>query len=168
MAKQIVVVGSGKPLSREIEFMAEEVGREIAKAGAVLISGGMGGVMEAACRGAKSENGLTVGILPRMGDESNSHLDVKIPTNLGYARNAIVAISGDALIVINGALGTLTEIAYAAAFSKKIIILETSEGITNLTDQIFEIPEVREETDRLKPEILKAKTPREAVELALK
>ncbi|MCP8314031.1 MAG: TIGR00725 family protein, partial [archaeon] len=87
--KQITVIGSGSDVSKEVWDMAEELGRGVAKRRAVLICGGKGGVMEAVCKGAKQERGLTVGILPGTVDEANRYVDIKIVTEMGDARNAI-------------------------------------------------------------------------------
>lgn len=109
----ISVIGSStaKP---EHAALAEEVGGELARRGITLACGGMTGVMEAACRGAKAEGGTTIGILPgRRGSPFNSYVDIPIFTTLGYARNIIVVHSGEACIAIGGAFGTLSEIAYA-------------------------------------------------------
>ena len=109
----ISVIGSStaKP---EHASLAEEVGRELARRGIIVACGGMTGVMEAACRGAKSEGGTTIGILPgRRGSPFNSFVDIPIFTTMGYARNIIVVHSGEACIAIGGAFGTLSEIAYA-------------------------------------------------------
>ena len=85
--RRIGVIGAGEP-SREIYSIAEEVGREIASRGAMLLCGGLGGVMEAACKGAKSNNGQTIGILPGKSiDEANSYVDIPIATGLADARN---------------------------------------------------------------------------------
>jgi uncharacterized protein (TIGR00725 family) len=98
---QIGVIGAGQ-CSSSVEKTAEEVGKEIAKHKAVLICGGLGGVMEAAARGAKLEGGLTVGILPGTSKESaNPYIDVSIVTDIGHARNVLVVRSSDASISIN-------------------------------------------------------------------
>ena len=109
----ISVIGSStaKP---EHAALAEEVGGELARRGITLACGGMTGVMEAACRGAKAAGGTTIGILPgRRGSPFNSYVDIPVFTTLGYARNIIVVHSGEACIAIGGAFGTLSEIAYA-------------------------------------------------------
>src|SRR5690606_6176989 len=105
---------------------AEAVGRGIARAGATLVCGGLGGVMEAACRGARAEGGLTVGILPG-GDPSDANPYVEIPicTGMGYARNIIVVKSGHAVIAIDGAYGTLSEIGHALGEGLPVIGLDT-------------------------------------------
>jgi len=109
-----------------VKELAEEVGQEIARQGAVLVCGGLGGVMEAACKGAAKEGGLTVGILP--GDDrrsANQYVQIPIVTGMGYARNSIVARTAQAVIAIDGAYGTLTEIAYALQDGKPVIGLGT-------------------------------------------
>jgi hypothetical protein len=121
----IAVVGASDP-SKEEAQLAEEVGRELARRGATLICGGLGGVMEAACKGAVSQGGTTVGILP--GDsakDANRYIKIPIVTGMGYARNAIVAKSGQAVIAIGGSYGTLSEIAYALENGIPVIGLNT-------------------------------------------
>lgn len=108
---QIAVVGAAA-CSPEEEEAAETIGHLIAGNGEVLFCGGRGGVMEAACRGAKGNGGLTVGILPGT-EDGNPHLDVRIRSNLGHARNAVLVASADAVIAVGGGYGTLSEIALA-------------------------------------------------------
>ena len=109
------VVGA-RSCSSEIAAVAFEVGRRIAEAGWALVCGGMGGVMEEACRGARSAGGLTIGILPgNRRREGNPYLSVAIVTGLGEARNALVVKSSEALIAVSGGYGTLSEIALAGA-----------------------------------------------------
>lgn len=121
--KQIIVIGSSKATKEEREI-AYEVGTEIAKAGYILVCGGHEGVMEAACKGAKEKGGTTVGILPEndMG-KANEYVDIVIPTGIGFARNYIVQNSGFVIIMIGGGFGTLSELAYALQFNKKIIAI---------------------------------------------
>ncbi|HDQ45401.1 MAG TPA: TIGR00725 family protein [bacterium] len=110
---QIAVIG-GREVSRETLEKAETVGRLIAERDAVLICGGMGGVMEAACRGARSAGGMTVGILPTASRlDANRFVDIVIPTNLGVARNAVIIQAADAAIAVGGGYGTLSEMAFA-------------------------------------------------------
>jgi hypothetical protein len=119
-AAWIAVVGPGDASAAE-QLAAEDAGAAIAAAGAVLVCGGLGGVMEAACRGARSRRGLTVGILPGLDRESaNGWVSVAIPTGLGEARNALVVRAADALVAIGGGWGTLSEIALARKAGKPV------------------------------------------------
>lgn len=121
----ISVIGASNCSAKESK-LAEEVGRELARRGAVVICGGLNGVMEAVCRGAKSEGGLTVGILPGNNRrDANPYVDIPIITGIGYARNSIVAKSGQAVIAIGGKYGTLSEIAYALQDKIPVIGLGT-------------------------------------------
>lgn len=121
----VAVVG-GSTCSAEVARIAEEVGQRLAAEGVTLVCGGLGGVMEAACRGAKSAGGLTVGILP--GDDShgaNPYVDVPIVTGMGYARNVVVVRSAQAVIAVDGSYGTLSEIAHALQSGIPVIGLGT-------------------------------------------
>ncbi|MDP6127230.1 MAG: TIGR00725 family protein [Dehalococcoidales bacterium] len=123
--KIIAVIGGGQPSPEEI-VCAEGVGRELARQGAILVCGGLGGVMEAACRGADLEGGLTIGILP--GDSpraANPYVRIPIVTGVGYARNISVVKSAQAVIAIGGSYGTLSEIAYARQSDIPVIGLDT-------------------------------------------
>jgi len=114
--------GCGDALSPQIAKIANEVGKEIATRGAVLICGGLGGVMTEAAKGAKENGGLTIGILPGEDPGSaNPFIDITLPTGLGFARNILVAYSGDAIIAVSGRLGTLSEISYALLKKKPVI-----------------------------------------------
>jgi uncharacterized protein (TIGR00725 family) len=123
----IAVIGGrkeGKALLKE----AEEAGRLIARGGAVLVSGWLGGVMEAASRGAKSAGGLTVGILPQdHNNAANEFVDVAVATGLGIGRNVIIARTADILIAIGGEYGTLSEIAFALQLGKSVIGIKSWE-----------------------------------------
>ncbi|MFH2012467.1 MAG: TIGR00725 family protein [Pseudomonadota bacterium] len=122
---QIGVIGAGR-CSPTLERIAEEIGREIAKSKAILLCGGLGGVMEAAARGAKLEGGLTIGILPgNTPYEANPYIDVFIVTNLGQARNVVLVQSSDVLIAVEGGYGTLSEIAIALKLKKPVVALNT-------------------------------------------
>lgn len=121
----IAVIGGGS-CHKEEARLAEAVGRELAKRGATLVCGGLGGIMEAACKGASAEGGTTVGILP--GDDrraANPYVNIPIVTNLGYARNVAVAKSGQAVIAIGGNYGTLSEISHALQSGVPVIGLNT-------------------------------------------
>jgi uncharacterized protein (TIGR00725 family) len=150
--KIIAVIGGGQPTSKEAK-LAEEVGQELAKRGAVLVCGGLGGVMEAACRGAKAEGGLTIGILPGENPKlANPYVEVAIATGIGYARNAAVVKSSQAVIAVGGSYGTLTEIGYALQSGLPVIGLNTWTISRN---------------DRKDKSIIPAASPAEAVGLAL-
>ena len=123
--KIIAVIGGGEPSPEEAK-LAEEVGRELARQGAILVCGGLGGVMEAACRGASLEGGMTIGILP--GDSSraaNRYVQIPIVTGMGYARNIAVVKSAQAVIAVDGSYGTLSEIAHALQSNIPVIGLNT-------------------------------------------
>ncbi|MBU0672777.1 MAG: TIGR00725 family protein [Candidatus Margulisbacteria bacterium] len=128
--KMFISVVGESDASRQNYKLAEEVGRLIAKAGAVLICGGLKGVMEAAAKGAKSAGGLTVGILPGSHhDQANPYIDIPIVTGLGYARNKLVVKTGYAVIAIGGKYGTLSEIAFALGYGVPVVGLGTWELI---------------------------------------
>ena len=123
---RIGVIGSGR-CSREIYQLAERVGEGIARRGAILICGGLGGVMEGACRGAKAAGGTTVGILPGVRpDDANPYVDLPIVTGLSLARNLLVVRSSQALIAIEGAYGTLSEIAFSLQLGVPVIGLKAT------------------------------------------
>ena len=123
----ISIIGAGAPTA-EIASLAEQVGRELAKRGVDMVCGGLGGVMEAACRGAKSAGGTTIGILPgNDARDANQWVDIPICTGLGHARNVIVVNTGRAVIAVDGAYGTLSEIAHALADGIPVIGLKTWE-----------------------------------------
>ena len=124
---RVGVLGPGQAAAEELAA-AEEVGAEIAKRGAILVCGGLGGVMEAAARGAKKHGGLTVGILPgTSAAEANQFVDVPIVTGMGEARNALVVRSADVVIAIAGSYGTLSEIALALKMEIPVVGLGTWE-----------------------------------------
>jgi len=121
----VAVVGGQTATPRQ-RGAAREVGRAVGEAGGVLVCGGLGGVMAAACRGAREAGGLTVGILPgRQRDAANAHVDVAIPTGLGEHRNALVVAAADAVVAVGGEYGTLTEIALALNAGTPVVGLGT-------------------------------------------
>jgi len=123
--KFIAVIGGGQPTSKEAK-LAEKVGRELARSGAILVCGGLSGVMEAACKGASAEGGMTIGILPGENRRlANPHVQIPIATGIGYARNAAVVKSAQAVIAVGGSYGTLTEIGYALQTGIPVIGLNT-------------------------------------------
>jgi len=134
----ISVIGSSKA-TPERESLAEQVGRELARRGVLVICGGLTGVMEAVCRGAKSAGGTTIGILPgRSVAEANPYVDIPIITTMGYTRNVIVAHSGQAVIAIGGAFGTLSEIAFALGDHIPVIGLKTWRLDRNGQDELVD------------------------------
>lgn len=154
VARKVVigVIGGQRPPPERREH-AEAVGRLVAQAGAVLVCGGLGGVMEDACRGAKSAGGLTVGILPGADRaEANPFVDVAVVTGMGTARNVIVVRTADALVAVDGSFGTLSEIAHALDQGKRVISLGSWDLAAAGVDPA---------------RILTARTPEEAVRLAL-
>ena len=123
--KFIAVIGGSEPSTKEAR-MAEEVGRELARQGAILVCGGLGGIMEAACKGASSQGGVTIGILPGgNGKAANPYVQIPIVTNLGEARNVVVVKSAEAVIAIGGGYGTLSEIGHALRNGIPVIGLNT-------------------------------------------
>ncbi len=147
------MIGAGNEASESALRQAEEVGRLLATQRAVVVCGGLNGVMEAVSRGAKQAGGRTIGILPGNDhDSANEWIDTPIPTGLGYARNTVVVKSGDAVIAIAGAFGTLSEIGHAVADNKTVVGLGTWELIRDGTP------------DRT---IVRADSPASAVETAI-
>jgi uncharacterized protein (TIGR00725 family) len=123
--KFIAVIGGSECSPQEAE-LAEEVGRELARQGAVLVCGGLGGIMAAACKGASSEGGVTIGILP--GDNrqaANPYVQIPVVTNLGEARNVVLVKSAQAVIAIGGGYGTLSEIGHALRNGIPVVGLNT-------------------------------------------
>lgn len=143
---QIGVIGPGE-CSPEAALAAEEVGKAIAASGAVLICGGLGGVMAAAAKGSFLAGGVTVGILPGCAlEDANPYISIPIATGLSHARNVLVVRSAHVLIAIEGGYGTLSELAIALKIEKPIVGLRTWD---------------------VSSKILKAETPQEAVSMAL-
>jgi hypothetical protein len=133
--------------------MAETVGRLLGERGVIIICGGRGGIMEAACRGAQAVGGVTIGILP--GEDAyggNAYLTIALPTGLGHARNVLVVMAGEAVIAIGGGYGTLSEIGIALKRRQLVIGLDTWEATRS---------------DGSEAQIIQAETAEEAVELAL-
>jgi len=152
--KFITVIGESEA-SKSTYRLAEEVGKLIAKSGAVLVCGGLKGVMEAAAKGAKSQGGSTVGILPgSRREEANKYIDVPIVTGLGYARNKLVVKSGQVVIAIGGKYGTLSEIGFALGYGMPVVGLKTWELIRG--------------DGKVDQGIVYVRTAKEAVDIALK
>lgn len=130
---QILVIGHNENGSTpEAEKIAYETGLEIAKSGAVLITGGLGGVMRAACHGAKDGGGLTIGIIPQNDSSfANEYCDIVIPTGIGLARDFLNALAGDGVIIVGGGSGTLSETCAAYMYKKPIAAIKNSGGIAD-------------------------------------
>ncbi|MBN1861506.1 MAG: TIGR00725 family protein [Candidatus Thermoplasmatota archaeon] len=131
MRSIIAVCGSDADdvaLSSHMLTVAESVGQGIATRGGILVCGGRGGVMEAACKGAKAANGLTVGLLPESKAEANAFVDVPISTGLGMRRNFLVVSAADVVIAIGGRWGTLSEVAFAVIFGKPVVLVAGTGG----------------------------------------
>jgi len=139
----VSVIGSGA----EHEEQAEEIGRLLAERGCTLVCGGRGEVMASAARGAKSAGGTTIGILPgETRVDANEWIDHVVVTGIGHARNLAVVASGDAVIAVGGRYGTLAEIGFALTLGRRVVILDPGWEVDGA---------------------LRARTPTEAVELAL-
>jgi hypothetical protein len=128
----LAVIG-GSDISPETAALAREVGREVGARGAVLLCGGLGGVMAAAAQGAQEAGGVSLGILPE-GDRrrANPFLTYAIATNLGHARNVVIAHSADALIAVGGSHGTISEAAIALKLGKPVIALNVTWDLPGL------------------------------------
>jgi uncharacterized protein (TIGR00725 family) len=148
----VSVIGGAQCSPAEAE-KARQVGRLLAERGVIVVCGGGAGVMEAVCRGVSEGKGFSIGILPGSApEEGNRYLYVRLPTELGQARNAIVVLAGRAVIAIGGGYGTLSEIGLALRKHRRVIGLGTWRA---------------EGPDGMRAEILEASSPPEAVELAL-
>ena len=152
--KKFIAVIGGNQCSAAGLRVAEEVGSELARRGAILICGGLSGVMEAACKGAQSAGGITIGVLPGDSRQSaNPYVQIPIVTGMGYARNAIIVKSAQAIIAIDGSYGTLSEIGHALQSGIPVIGLNTWALAKNGQQDNSIIP---------------AQSPAEAVDKALK
>ena len=128
---QIAVIGSNEIQNEKNKLIAYELGVELAKNNFILVCGGHQGVMKYVAKGVKANNGLTIGILPENNTSfANKYIDVKIATGMGYARNIIIIKSVDIVVSIEGASGTLSEIAHAMNENKLVIVLENTGGIS--------------------------------------
>jgi uncharacterized protein (TIGR00725 family) len=147
------VIGSTKA-EPDILRLAEEVGAEIAKRGAAVVCGGLGGVMEAVCKGARREGGLTIGIIPSdEKNDANPYVQIPIVTGMGMGRNVMLVKTADVIIAVGGEFGTLSEIAHALNIGKKVIGLRT-----------WRLEKAR---DRPIPNLIVASEPKQAVEIAV-
>jgi len=128
--KQILVIGNNQDSSNPaLEKIAYETGMEVARSGSVLVTGGLGGVMRAACNGAKDADGITVGIIPQNDPSfANEFCDIVIPSGLGLARDFLNALSADGVIIIGGGAGSLSETCAAYMFKKPIVAIKNTGG----------------------------------------
>jgi len=159
---QILIIGNNdNGCTKELERLAFETGAEIAKSNSILITGGLGGVMRAASKGAKDSGGLTIGIIPQNDmSEANEFCDVVIPTGMGLMRDFLNALSADGVIAIGGGSGTLSEICAAYMYSKPIVALKNSGGTsTKFADQYLD--------HRENVKIIGVETPKDAVKVIL-
>ena len=154
MAFKIVgVIGSSKA-DPEALSLAEEVGAELARRGVAVVCGGLTGVMEAVCKGARSQGGLTIGIIPSNSkEEANSFVQIPIVTGMGMGRNVMLVMTADVLIAVSGEFGTLSEIAHALNIGKKVIGLRT-----------WKLENAREKPI---PNLIEVDTAKRAVDLAI-
>ena len=154
MAFKIVgVIGGSKP-DPDHQRLAEEVGVEIAKRGAAVVCGGLTGVMESVCKGARSQGGLTIGIIPsNFKEDANPYVQIPIVTGMGMGRNVMLVMTADVLIAIGGEFGTLSEIAHALNIGKTVIGLRTWK-LENAHPKPI-------------PNLIETDSPKKAVELAL-
>ncbi|MFZ2088660.1 MAG: TIGR00725 family protein [Desulfobaccales bacterium] len=130
--RYVAVIGGGE-VNPEVAALAREVGRELARRNAVVICGGLGGVMEAAARGVQEEGGVSIGILPDPDrHRANPHLTYTIPTNLGHARNMVIVHAADAVIAVGGSYGTISEAAIALKLGKPVVALAVDWEIPGL------------------------------------
>jgi uncharacterized protein (TIGR00725 family) len=141
MKVNIGVLGSQKASEENLKI-AEEVGKEIAKAGAALICGGRGGIMRAAAKGCKENGGLSIGILPVLDKKDSDHeyLEVALPTSMWYGRNIFIASASDVLIAIDGNYGTMSEAAFAMNYERPVVVVKGTGGTADyLADGIFKV-----------------------------
>lgn len=164
MKPLIAVCGSDEDdenLSDKALKIAEEIGKEIAKRGAILICGGRGGIMQSACKGAKEGGGITIGILPFSKEEANPYVDVAIESGLGHFRNYIIISSADAVIAICGRWGTLNEISTSIILGKPTILVKGTGGVV---DEIIE----NKILENIEGRYLIARDAKEALDLAFR
>ncbi|MGI0006006.1 MAG: TIGR00725 family protein [Nitrososphaera sp.] len=159
---QIAVIGyNGDRCTEAARSLAYEVGKEIAKSGAVLVCGGLGGVMEAACRGAKENGGMTVGIIPQEEFSfANEYCDIVICTGIGFARDFVVASSADGMIAVAGGVGTLIELSVGYMMKKPMAAIAGSGGTADQYGGKYL-------DERKRVPIMSAKDPAQAVALVL-
>ena len=128
MRKKVVSVIGGHSCTDEVEQIAKELGKELAKVAEILVSGGLSGIMKAVCQGFKEGGGITIGIIPSYDkNDANKFVDIVIPTGIGLARNVLVVKSADIVVALPGEAGTLSEVAYCLQFGIPVISLTPLE-----------------------------------------
>ncbi len=147
----ISVIG-GHDIDKKVEQLAHDIGKIIAEVGAVLVCGGLDGAMSAASRGAKEAGGITIGILPGLDKEdANEHIDIALPSSIGFARNAMVACSADIIVALPGSHGTSSEISYGIVYKRPIIDLG-NWGLKEMI-KVNDIEEAREKIEEIIAEL---------------
>ncbi len=155
--KGVISVIGASEINKDIENVTIEIGKLLAKNNYIIACGGLGGVMEAVCKGAKEENGLTIGIIPYKDKRNaNPYMDIIIPVPFDQARNVVVVLCGDVILAIGGKAGTLSEISFAWIYNKPIVALASVEGWSKkLSNEKVD--------DRRKDMIHGVSTPQEAI-----
>jgi uncharacterized protein (TIGR00725 family) len=124
MRKKVIAVIGGHTCTKEVEQIAHNLGKKLAKVADFMVCGGLGGIMEAVCQGFQAENGVTIGIIPGYDkNDANKYVDIVIPTGIGLARNMLVVKSAEVVVALPGEYGTLSEVAYALHFQIPVISL---------------------------------------------
>jgi uncharacterized protein (TIGR00725 family) len=155
--KKIVSVIGGRNCTREVEQIAQELGKKLAKVADILVSGGLSGVMEAVCSGFKAGGGLTIGFIPTYNKkDANKFVDISIPTGLGLARNVLVVKAADVVVALPGRAGTLSEIAYCIQFGIPVITFNSWD-----VPGVIKLNTIEEVVDKVK-ELLKKPACRQA------
>ena len=150
MRNQLVAVIGAGSCDSPVYQTARKLGQLLAEGDYTIICGGLGGVMEAACRGAMEKNGLTIGILPgEVANEANPYINIVIPSGMGIGRNLLIVRSAIAVIAISGGYGTLSEIAFALQLEKPVIGL----GTWQVSDKIIQVESPEEALARLNEQI---------------
>ena len=156
MVIRMIMVGviGASEADEQLCTVAEHVGEELASRGAIVICGGLTGVMEAVCRGERKRNGMTVGVIPsERKEDANPHVQIPIVTGIGVARNAIITRTADVVIAVGGQFGTLSEIGYALSMGKTVVAIDSWR--------------LERATERRLPGLIHAGNPKEAVDIAL-
>lgn len=155
MRKKVVGVIGGHSCNEEVEQLAKNLGKRLAKVVDILVCGGLSGVMKAVAQGFKSEDGLTIGIIPSYNkNEANPFIDIVIPTGLGLARNVLVVKSADVVVAFPGESGTLSEIAYSLQFGIPVVSLRSWDipgviKVDGVEDAIAKVKELLKKESRL-------------------